>query len=330
MRIDGKAFLLLLGVGTLALAAATVWLWPRLAGSGAKALIGRSSLLLGTQLALAATFLFAVNAWGGFYTSWGQLFGTASAKYSVTDRGAADAGQYDAKALDGVARWPRASRAGLSGARLSGLRSGLDAGLQIYPPADYATRRDEHRRFPVEIVDLTGGAAGLSAATYQQVANTYQVMVAVVTSSVQDIPGVDVPDGRQGRLFWAQDLQAALTAHYRLDPYAPDWGIAGVGPDGTAAVNLAVQDPSHYGLAAAAGDWTHTDPQQSWPGIGKYLASVPTPNISLLYDPSAGAIPQRLRATSGALKVTRQRGLTLLGELDWLGQTIDANADARA
>ena len=331
MRIDGKAFLLLLGAGTLALAAATVWLWPKLAGSGPKALAGRISLLLGTQLALAATFLFAVNAWGGFYTSWGQLFGTASAKYAVTDRGAADAGRYDAKALDGVSRSSMASHTGLSvGARLSGLRSGLDAGLRIYPPADYAARREEHRRFPVEVVDLTGGATGLSAAEYQQVANTYQVMVVVVAGTAQDIPGVDVPDGRQGRLFWAQDLQAALSAHYRIDPHAPDWGVAGVGPDGTAAVNLAVQDPSHYGLAAAAGDWTHTDPQQSWPGIDKYLASVPSPNISLLYDPTAGAIPQRLRASSGALKITRQSGLTLLGELDWLGQTIDANADARA
>lgn len=331
MRIDGKSFLLLLGVGTLALAAATVWLWPRLAGSGAKALTGRISLLLGTQLALAATFLFAVNAWGGFYTSWGQLFGTASAKYAVVDRGAANADEFNARELDGVSR-SRASHTGAGvgfGARLSGLRSGLSAGLQIYPPADYTGRREDHRRFPVEVVDLTGGATGLGAAAYQRVANAYQVMVVVVTGAAQDIPGVDVPHGRQGRLFWAQDLQTALSAHYRIDPYAPDWGVVGIGQDGAAAVNLAVQDPTHYGLAAAAGDWTHTDPQQSWPGIDKYLASVPTPNIRLLYDPAAGDIPQRLRASNGGMKITRQRGLTLLGALDWLGKTIDANADAR-
>lgn len=330
MRIDSRAFLLLLGLGTLALAAATVWLWPRLAGHSVRALTGRVGLLLGTQVALAATFLFAVNAWGGFYTSWGQLFGTASAKYTLTNRGAPDTDRYDAQALARVSKSPRSSHADVSlDARLSGLRSGLSAGLQIYPPADYAGRRDEHRRFPVEVVDLTGAATGLSTAAYQGVANTYQVMVVVVTGTAQDIPGVDVPHGKQGRLFWAQDLQTALSAHYRIDPYAPDWGVAGVGPEGAAAVNLAVQDPSHYGLAAAAGDWTHTDPQQSWPGIDKYLASVPTPNISLLYDPTAGAIPQRLRASDGPLKITRQRGLTLIGELDWLGKTIDANADAR-
>jgi len=331
MRIDGKAFLLLLGAGTLALGVATVWLWPKLAGSGAKALTGRISLLLGTQLSLAATFLFAVNAWGGFYTSWGQLFGTASAKYTLVDQGTANADRYDVQALDGVSRSSRPSHLGRSlGASLSGLRSGLTAGLQIYPPSDYAARREEHHRFPVEVVDLTGGATGLSAPEYQQIANTYQVMVVVVTGDTQEIPGVDVPDSEQGQLFWAQDLQTALSAHYRIDPYAPDWGIAGVGQDGTAAVNLAVQDPSHYGLAAAAGDWTHTDPLQSWPGVDKYLASVPMPGISLLYDPTPGDVPQKLRASSGALRITQQRGLTLLGELRWLGKSIDANADARA
>lgn len=331
MRIDGKVFLSLLGVGTLALAVATVWLWPRLAGSGAKALTGRISLLLGTQLSLAATFLFVVNAWGGFYTSWGQLFGTASAKYTLVNQGRANADRYDVRALDSVSRSSRPSHVGRSlGASLNGLRSGLTAGLQIYPPSEYAARREEHRRFPVEVVDLTGGGTGLSASAYQRIANTYEVMVVVVTGNAQDIPGVDVPDGEQGRLFWAQDLRTALSAHYRVYPYAPDWGVAGVGQDGASAVNLAVQDPSHYGLAAAGGDWTHGDPRQSWPGIDKYLASVPTPDISLLYDPTAGGVPQRLRASSGRLRIAQKRGLTLLAELNWLGNAIDANADAQA
>ena len=66
MGIMSKAFLLLLGLVTLALALLTLRLWPRLAGHGARPLAGRIGLLLGTQLSLAATFLFTVNAFGGY------------------------------------------------------------------------------------------------------------------------------------------------------------------------------------------------------------------------------------------------------------------------
>jgi hypothetical protein len=305
MRIDGKAFPALLGACTLTLTVATVWLWPRLAAPGARPLTARISLLLGTQLSLAATFLITLNAWGGFYTSWGQLFGTASAKYTVTNEGPADPAKYDA----------------LSGEQFTGLRSGLTAHLQIYPPADHTDP------FPVEVADLTGGAPGLSKSAYQHIADAYQVMVVVVFSPVGGcIPGVDIPGGPQGHLFWSQDLQVTLRAHYRLDPNPSAWAVAGVAQDGAAAMNLAVQDPSHYALAAAAGDWTHVPPQQTWPGLDRYLASVPEPHANLLYDPTPGNIPLKLRTSTGALHVTQRQGLTLLDALNWLGESLDAGA----
>jgi hypothetical protein len=89
--ITSKDFLILLGLVTVAFAVATLWLWPRLAGHGPRPLAGRIGLLLGTQLSLAATFLFAVNAAGGFYTSWSQLLGDSSSKYHLNNAGAAAA-----------------------------------------------------------------------------------------------------------------------------------------------------------------------------------------------------------------------------------------------
>jgi hypothetical protein len=322
MRIDGKGFLVLLGVCTLVLAVLTVWLWPRLAGRDRKALAGRIGLLLATQLSLAATFLFTVNALGGFYTSWGQLFGTASAKYTVTDKGAADPALGDAKALGTI---PGALQ-------LTGPRSGVTEALQVYPPAGYTGRADAQRAYPVEVVDSTGIPVGPDPSVYQQVANTYQVIVVIVGAGSPGpaVPGVNVPHGAQGELFWAQDLQGALRARYRVAADPADWAVVGDGQDGTAAINLAVQDPDHYGLAAAIGDWTHTDAQQSWPGIDTYLASVPPPDVGLLYDPAAGAVPAKLQASTGAMRITRQQGLSLTGALDWLGQSIDANADGGA
>ena len=318
MNIVGKGFLLLLGFVTLASAGLTLWLWPRLAGRGAKPVAGRIGLLLGTQLCLAATFLFTINALGGFYTSWAQLFGDSSTQYHLNNAGVPAAAVHDTQQLV-VASNGRG--------RLTGVRSGVIAQVEVYTPAEYAAK--SAKRFPVEVVDLTGYTATGVLPNYRQLATMYHLIVAVVTSAAV-VPGVNVPAGTQGELFWSQDLRTALTSHYRVDASAADWGVAGVGQSGGAAINLAVQDSTHYGLAAAVGDWTGAPPQDSWPGIDRYLGGVPTPSVRLLYDPTAPNIPQRLRPTGGPLQVATQSGLTLNSALTWLGASILANAGVSA
>jgi hypothetical protein len=365
VRINGKLFLILLGSATLALAALTLWLWPRLAGRGARPVAGRIALLLGTQLSLAAAFLFTVNAFGGFYTSWGQLFGTASAQMRLADSGPATGAAANAGQLLGLAgrgRW-----------RMVGVRSGLSVQLEVFTPSGYAAgsggasktgrsgeagRSPEGDRsrdaapvhfgaaarpstaahpsaaahapaadFPVEVVDLTGGFDGRQLPDFQRLADDYRLIVAVVSDPPDGaaIPGVNVPAGPQGELFWGQDLRAALAARYRVEQNAADWGIAGVGASGAAAINLAVQDSTRYGLAAAVGDWTGGPAQDSWPGIDRYLADVPAPAVRLLYDSSAPAIPEKIRTSDGPLLVAGQSGLDLAGAIDWLGASIEAN-----
>jgi hypothetical protein len=320
VNIVGKGFLLLLGFVTLASAGLTLWLWPRLAGRGAKPVAGRIGLLLGTQLCLAATFLFTINALGGFYTSWAQLLGDSSAQYHLNNAGVPGAAAHDTQQLviapDGRGR-------------LTGVRSGVTAQLEVYTPTDYASRPDAAKHFPVEIVDLTGYTATGMLPNYQQLATSYHVIVAVVTSAAV-VPGVNVPAGTQGELFWSQDLRTALTSHYRVAAYAADWGVAGVGQSGGAAINLAVQDSTHYGLAAAVGDWTSAPPQDSWPGIDRYLGGVPSPSVRVLYNPGAPNIPRKLRLTGGPLQVATQSGLTLNSALTWLGASIQANAGVPA
>lgn len=347
VRINGKLFLILLGSATLALAVLTLWLWPRLAGRGARPVAGRVTLLLGTQLGLAATFLFTVNALGGFYTSWGQLFGTASSRYHLTDDGSPTGHASDAAQLLDLSANGRG--------RLTGLRSGLSVQLAVFTPAGYApstthtpssSPRSAHAaaEYPVEVVDLTGGADGQQLPDFQHLADTYKVIVAVVTdpssaavgasssssslpssSSGSSIPGVNVPAGTQGELFWGQDLRSALAARYRVELDPADWGIAGVGASGGAAINLAVQDSTRYGLAAAVGDWTSAPAQDDWPGIDQYLATAPAPSVRLLYNAAAPAIPRKIQTSDGPLLVAGQTGLGLGGALDWLGASIDAN-----
>ena len=53
----------------------TLWLWPRFAGRGPRALLGRLGMLAGTQLTVLATLGLAVNANFQFYASWHELLG---------------------------------------------------------------------------------------------------------------------------------------------------------------------------------------------------------------------------------------------------------------
>jgi hypothetical protein len=318
--IISKEFLILLGLVTGILAVATVWLWPRLAGHGAGPLAGRIGLLLGTQLSLAATFLFAVNAAGGFYTSWSQLFGDSSSQYRLSNAGVSAAAVHDTRQLI----------VGADGRdRLTGVRSGVSAEISVFTPAGYVSAPDAAKRFAVEVVDLTGGEGDQALPNFQQLADSYRLIVAVVTDSAStgSIPGVNVPEGTQGELFWSQDLRTALAAHYRVAASSADWGVAGVGPSGGAAINLAVQDSARYALAAAVGNWTGAPAQDSWPGIDKYLAAVPTPSVRLLYDSTAPNIPGKIRATDGQLQVATQSGLSLTSALDWLGASIEADEE---
>jgi hypothetical protein len=318
--IISKEFLILLGLVTVILAVATVWLWPRLAGHGAGPLAGRIGLLLGTQLSLAATFLFAVNAAGGFYTSWSQLFGDSSSQYRLSNAGVSAAAVHDTRQLI----------VGADGRdRLTGVRSGVSAEISVFTPAGYVSAPDAAKRFAVEVVDLTGGEGDQALPNFQQLADSYRLIVAVVTDSAStgSIPGVNVPEGTQGELFWSQDLRTALAAHYRVAASSADWGVAGVGPSGGAAINLAVQDSARYALAAAVGNWTGAPAQDSWPGIDKYLAAVPTPSVRLLYDSTAPNIPGKIRATDGQLQVATQSGLSLTSALDWLGASIEADEE---
>ena len=323
MGIMSKGFLLLLGLVTLALALLTLWLWPRLAGHGARPLAGRIGLLLGTQLSLAATFLFTVNAFGGFYTSWSQLLGDSSSQYHLNNAGAPGAAVHDTQQLV----------LGADGhGQLVGVRSGVDAELSVFTPTDYMSPAAATKHFAVEVVDLTGGYAGQTLPNFQQLATTYRLIVAVVTDSASTgpVPGVNVPEGTQGELFWSQDLRTALASHYRVAASSADWGVAGVGRSGGAAINLAVQDSTRYALAAAVGAWTGGSAQDSWPGVDKYLTGVPTPVVRLLYDASAPNIPSKIRATDGQLQVVTQTGLTLNSALDWLGASIEADEETAA
>lgn len=85
MGLTSSAVLAVVAAVAVALFAATVGLWPRLARPGAAAVSGRIGLLLVTQLTLFAAVGLAANNAFLFYGSWADLFGRQQELGVVTD-----------------------------------------------------------------------------------------------------------------------------------------------------------------------------------------------------------------------------------------------------
>lgn len=85
MGLTSSAVLAVVAAVAVALFAATVGLWPRLARPGAAAVSGRVGLLPATQLTLFAAVGPAANNAFLFYGSWADLFGRQQELGVVTD-----------------------------------------------------------------------------------------------------------------------------------------------------------------------------------------------------------------------------------------------------
>lgn len=88
MGLTGTPVLVVAAALASGLFAATLLLWPRLAGRTARAVAGRTALLLSTQLALFVAAGLLANHSFLFYGSWADLLGREQELGTVTDHGA--------------------------------------------------------------------------------------------------------------------------------------------------------------------------------------------------------------------------------------------------
>lgn len=85
MGLTSDKMLALAVAAAVGLFVGTVWLWPRLARRGWRAVGGRVGLLLSTQLTLFVAVGLAANQAFGFYASWADLFGQEKDQGVVVD-----------------------------------------------------------------------------------------------------------------------------------------------------------------------------------------------------------------------------------------------------
>ncbi|MFE0386570.1 alpha/beta hydrolase [Streptomyces bungoensis] len=269
MGLTSNKVLALAVMCAVALFVATVWLWPRLARRGWRAVSGRVGLLLATQCLLFASLGIAANQAFGFYASWADLFGRETDQGVVVDHSAngSTGGPLQVVSTSEVV--------GASGSRpetggqvqkvdIVGRTTHIAVPAYVYLPPEYFQPQYRTRTFPAAVV-LTGYPGTAQALvdklhyprTAQELAKTGRmqpmilVMLRPTVAPPRDTECVNVPGGPQAETFFAKDLPDAVHAHYRVGRRPGSWGIVGDSTGGYCALKFAMRHPRVY--AAAAG-----------------------------------------------------------------------------
>lgn len=314
MGLTSDKMLALAVLAATGLFVGTVWLWPRLARRGWRAVGGRVGLLLSTQLMLFLAVGLAANQAFGFYASWADLFGQEKDQGVVVDHtpGGGPLKVVDTRRVPGAA----SSRPQLGGqiqkVGIVGRTTHIATPAYVYLPPEYFQPEYRTRTFPAAVV-LTGypgtAQALVDKLDYPQTAAKLVasgrmrpmilVMMRPTVAPPRDTECVDIPRGPQTESFFAKDLPDAVSSQYRVGRERGSWGIIGDSTGGYCALKLAMHHPGVYaagaGLSAyynAPNDPTTGDLFQGDKGLRNranlwwYLKHMPAPDTSLLVSSS--------------------------------------------
>ncbi|WP_052866019.1 alpha/beta hydrolase [Streptomyces niger] len=262
MDLTSKTVLLLTVLLAVALFAATVLLWPRLARRTWRAVTGRIGLLLATQLALFASVGLLVNNAFGFYASWADLLGQETETGVVVDHSTNRQG-IERTGLPHDNR--RAEVAGrLDKVLVRGDGTGITSPAYVYLPPEYFQHRYAQKRFPTAVV-LTG-YPGTAEALYSKLhypqterrlvakgkmQPTILVMMRPTVAPPRDTECMDIPNGPQTETFFTKELRADIAAHYRTGTQARNWGVIGDSTGGYCALKMTMRHPEAFSSAVA-------------------------------------------------------------------------------
>lgn len=310
--IGGTPALLLAVLVAAAVFGATVWLWPRLAGSGVRPVLGRAGLQLAIALTTGSALLLAVNSSYGFYGSWRDLLSLR--REDPAPEGARAPGR-EALLVRGTHSWRHAGSddpavvGRIEVVTVRGARSGLSGQGYVYLPPQYvhasAGRRAE---FPV-VLALSGFPStpgvlidrlrypqlALEAVRAGRMRPAVLILMTPTVAPPRDTQCVDVPGGPRAETFFARDLRAAVSSYYGLTRDARGWGVIGNSVGGYCALKLALRTPDAYRAAAAlsapyaaardadTGDLFGGDPgRRQENDLPWRLRNLPQPPVSLL------------------------------------------------
>ncbi|WP_042385517.1 alpha/beta hydrolase [Streptacidiphilus melanogenes] len=275
MGLTSKKLELLVALLALVSFVGTVYLWPRLGGRNWKAVLGRVGTLLLSQLLSLMALALVANNWGGFYSSFGDLFGTdQGSSPTIVDhsRPASDGKGLGSVSVQGskpVALQLGGTAAGAKGGTVEqvvvhGGSTGLSEDGYVYLPAAYKDPAYKNKKFPVVVVftGYPGTPENLisrmkyptiaAQAIYQKkMPPTVMVLLRPSVAMPRDNECQDIPGGPQAQTFFAKDLPHALATSYNVSTDGKAWGVIGDSTGGYCALSLAMREPGSFAAAAS-------------------------------------------------------------------------------
>ncbi|REE96554.1 alpha/beta hydrolase [Thermomonospora umbrina] len=274
MQLTSDAFVVLLTVAAIATVALTVWLTPKVSGSGIKHVLARLGVLVACQFVIVLALAVGINSYFLFYSTWNDLLGTTSGPVKL-ERGRGTGAQPAKPVARNVSEMNKAS--GLHDPKtdgrieeitIRGARTGLSLDAYVYLPPQYFQPEFAARRFPV-VLTLAGYPGDPrnfierqelpKTAKDDTKAGRTQPMIYVITRTTvappRDTECTDVPSGPQAETFFAQDAPEVLSATYRLAADHRGWGVLGQSTGGYCAVKLAMLHSDRYAAGASLGGY---------------------------------------------------------------------------
>ncbi|MBP2704772.1 prolyl oligopeptidase family serine peptidase [Microbispora sp. RL4-1S] len=279
MELTAKKVQILFVILAVASLAATVWLWPRLSRPTIGSVAARAGVLVADQLVTLVAIGVVVNAYFGFYGSWGDLFGTDAATAAPAiafGSGIATGGAANVKVLSGKPVLVPDGKAGAFGGRIeqvliNGARTGLSSPGYVYLPPQYFEKKYAQTRFPA-ILALTGypgdalnlvtrlnlPTVAATSIHAHQMAPTILVLMRPTVVPPRDTECVDVPGGPQVETYFTRDLRQAVAAAYRVGTDAANWGVLGGSTGGYCALKMSMRHPEAFSAAVSLSGYYHT------------------------------------------------------------------------
>lgn len=318
MSLTGWPLLVLLLALCVALPSAALMGWTR-TRSRRLALGSCVALLVIGQFAAVALAAAAVNRSGGYYKSWSQALSTFSPPPSIEHMSMSGgstsaagttpqtAGSLSARtdlSFSTPSQWSTKGR--LETISLTGANSGLTSPAYVYLPPQYFQPAYRHFTFPaaqvftgypgtnrdlVDVLDYPGVLRSEVAGHRAQ--PMVLVMLRPSINYPRDTECSNVPAGPQALTYFGQDVPAAMSRHYRVQPTG--WGAIGDSTGGYCATKLAMTYPTTFRAAVSlsgyyralqdhtTGDlWGGSKVVRDLNDLRWRLKNLPAPAVSLL------------------------------------------------
>lgn len=270
MSLIGTPVLVLAVLLAVATPVLTVVFWQRM-----RLVLLRLVAVLACQLTVLLAAGFALNDYGYFYGSWGELFGQGATLGSTAASFATTlpVGHrvHSRLQLNTAGGSGNAGNAGSALARqsgrilhvhITGAASGLDEQAVVYLPPEYFQTKDKHKSFPA-VLELTGYPAasnvlgrlthyaGILRHDIRTGRSKPMILVAMTPSPLfpRDTECTDVPGGPQVLTFLSQDVPDAVQTHFRVQD--DNWGTLGDSTGGYCATKIAMTSPAKFTAAVS-------------------------------------------------------------------------------